>query len=120
MQDPCAIAVLYSTHFPYIEFQDCEGDHAKVIYKYVKMYLKIPLVISFVENEMVKRGMDTSVGQHVLNSMWSPPPFFCNCLASFRAGKCLGSGTTAATCTMRLFLKLGRFLWMYSLWFFVS
>jgi hypothetical protein len=71
MQDPCAIAVLYSTHFPYIEFQDCEGDHAKVIYKYVKMYLKIPLVISFVENEMVKRGMDTSVGQHVLNSMWS-------------------------------------------------
>ena len=71
VQAPSAITELYSTHFPYIEFQDCNGDHSKVIEKYVELYLKVPFVIAFTEKEMVKRGMDVNVGVHVFNSMWS-------------------------------------------------
>ena len=71
VQAPSAITELYSTHFPYIEFQDCDGDHSKVIEKYVELYLKVPLVVAFIEKEMVKRGMDVNVGVHVFNSMWS-------------------------------------------------
>jgi hypothetical protein len=71
VQAPSAITELYSTHFPYIEFQDCDGDHSKVIEKYVELYLKVPFVIAFIEKEMVKRGMDVNVGVHVFNSMWS-------------------------------------------------
>jgi hypothetical protein len=54
-----------------MEFQDCDGDHSKVIEKYVELYLKVPFVIAFIEKDMVKRGMDVNVGVHVFNSMWS-------------------------------------------------